>query len=132
MFLFFQKMSCMRSCWCFWDLSGFFKFLSILFLEMASINVDFFQTLSADTVMIKIWEFSEHVHHKSPPDDSTCNCHFYLNCWIEAVRRVWDENYMFFDTALYYFQFHRKNYIEIMSIKNEQSKEYFVECILRE
>ena len=39
---------------------------------------------------------------------------------------------MFFDIALHQFQFHRKQYFEIMSIKNELSKEYFVECILRE
>ena len=99
---------------------------------MGSINVDLFRNLSVASLMIKIWEFSEHVHHKPSPNLSTCNCQYYLDCCTEAARQIWNKNYMFFDIALYRFQFHRKQYFEIMSIKNELSKEYFVECILRE
>lgn len=82
---------------------------------MASINVDFFRNLSPASLMIKIWELSEHVHHKPQSDEFTCNCHFYLNCCIEAAREQSNDNYMFFDTAIYRFQFHRKNHIDIMS-----------------
>ena len=99
-----------------------------VFLEMGSINVDLFRNLSAASLMIKIWEFSKHVHHKPPPNPSTCNCQYYLDCCIEAARQIWNESYMFFDTALYRFQFHRKQYFEVMSIKNELSKECF-ECM---
>lgn len=82
---------------------------------MASINVDFFRNLSPASLMIKIWKFFEHVHHKPPSDEFTCNCHYYLNCCIEAAREQWNDSYMFFDTAIYRFQFHRKNCIDIMS-----------------
>ena len=99
---------------------------------MASINVEFFQNLSAASLMIKIWEFSGHVHHNPPPDDSPCNCRFYLTCCIEAARQVWNDSYMFFDTALYRFQFQRKAYLDIMSCKNERYKEYLVQSILTE
>ena len=100
---------------------------------MGSINVDLFRNLYAALLMIKIWEFSEYVHHKPPsPNPSSCNCHYHLDCCIEATRQIWNENYMLFDTALYRFQFHRKQYFEVMSIKNELSEEYFIECILRE
>ena len=94
---------------------------------MRSINVDLFQNLSATALMIKIWEFSEHVHHKPPSDPSSCNCQYYLDCCIEAARQIWNNDiYIFFYNALYRFQFHRKHYFDIMSMKNELSKEYFV------
>ena len=80
--------------------------------------------------MIKIWEFSEHVHHCSLPDPS--NCEYYLRCCIEAAREVWDnENYFFFDSALYRLQFHRKKYLCIMTVTNDHYREYLVESILR-
>ena len=37
----------------------------------------------------------------------------------------------FFDSALYKFQFHRKKYVVLMSIKNESYKEQLIEEILR-
>ena len=64
---------------------------------MGSIDIASFQNLSPASLMIKIWEFSEHVHHKPPPDPRSCNRQFYLQCFIEAVREVCDnENYIFF------------------------------------
>ena len=100
---------------------------------MGSIDISSFTNLSPANFMIKIWEFSEHVHHKPPPDLSSCNCQFYLRCCIEAAREVWDnENYIFFGSALYRFQFHRKKYLCIMSTKNDHYREYLVESILRE
>ena len=64
---------------------------------MGSINIASFQNLSLASLMIKIWEFFEHVHHKPPPDPRSCNCQFYLQCFIEEAREVWDnENYIFF------------------------------------
>ena len=81
--------------------------------------------------MIKIWEFSYHVHH-FPPVDGSCNCQEYLNLCIDAAQEVWDnENFFFFDTALYKFQFYRKKLVCLMSLKNEDYKEQLVESILR-
>ena len=57
-------------------------FYTPFFLEMGSINVDLFWNLSAAALIIKIWDFSEHVHHKPPLDPSTCNCQYYLDCCI--------------------------------------------------
>ena len=52
--------------------------------------------------------------------------------WTDAARDAWDtENYIYFDTALYRFQFHRKKYVSLMSLKNEDYKEQLVEGILR-
>ena len=100
---------------------------------MGSIDIASFQNLSPASMMIKIREFSEHVHHKPPPDPSSCNSQFYLQCCIEAAREVWDnENYIFFDSALFRFQFHRKKYLCIMLITSEHYREYLVESILRE
>ena len=99
--------------------------------KMESIDVATFQNLSPANLMIKIWEFSKFIHHKPPPDPSSCNCQFYVRCCIEAARELWDnENYIFFDTALYRFQFLRKTYLCIISIKNEHYREYLVESIL--
>ena len=50
---------------------------------------------------------------------------------IDAARDAWNtENYIYFDTALYRFQFHRKKYVSLMSLKNEDYKERLVEGIL--
>ena len=82
--------------------------------------------------MIKIWEFSYHVHHFPLDDKSCCNCQEYLNFCIDAAQEVWDnENYIYFDSALYKFQFYRKKRVCLMSLKNEEYKEQLVESILR-
>ena len=52
----------------------------------------------------------------------------YLNLCIDTAREVWDnEHYIFFDSALYRFQFHRKKLVCLMSLKNEGYKEQLVE-----
>lgn len=77
---------------------------------MGSIDIASFQNLSPASMMIKIREFSEHVHHKPPPDPSSCNCQFYLQCCIEAAREVWDnENYIFLTVLCIDFSFTEKN-----------------------
>ena len=99
---------------------------------MGSIDMGYFLNMSPAHLMIKIWEFSEHVHHSSLPDRNDCNCQEYLNLCIDAAREVWDkENYIFFDSALYRFQFHRKKLVCLMSLKNEDFKDQLVESILR-
>ena len=81
--------------------------------------------------MIKIWEFSYHVHH-FPPADQSCNCQEYLNLCIDAAQEVWDnKNDIYFDTALYKFQFYRKKLVCLMSLKNEDYKKQLLESILR-
>ena len=97
-----------------------------------SINVDFFQNLSPVALVIKIWDYSYHVHHTPLPDNLNCNCQFYLNCYTEAAREQLHEDYIFFETVIYRFQFRRKEFIELMSIKNECALEHFIECILRD
>ena len=106
----------------------------IFFLEknMGTIDMGYFLDLSPACLMIKIWEYSYHVHHFSPPDPSSCNCSAYLDLCIDALREVYDnENYIYFDSAIYKFQFYRKKYICLMSSKNERYKEQIVEGILR-
>ena len=101
------------------------------FLVMGSIDIDYFLNMSPACLMIKIWEFSYHVPH-FPPVDGSCNCQEYLNLCIDAAQEVWDnENFFFFDTALYKFQFYRKKLVCLMSLKNEDYKEQLVESILR-
>ena len=64
---------------------------------MGSIDMGYFLNMSPACLMIKIWEFSEHVHHSSLPDQKDCNCQEYLNLCIDAAREIWDnENYIFF------------------------------------
>ena len=83
-------------------------------------------------LMIKIWEFSLHFLHSTVDKSFDCQCKKYLNICIEAPRNSWDnENYIYFDTALYNFQFHRKKYLCLMSLKNEEYKEQLIEQILR-
>ena len=75
-------------------------------------------------LMIKIWEFSNHFLHSSPDKSFDCQCEKYLNMCINAARDSWDnENYIYFDSALYNFQFHRKKYLHIMCLTNEDYKE---------
>lgn len=99
---------------------------------MGAIDMGFFLDLFPARLMIKIWEYSYHVHHFPPPDASSCNCSFYLDLCISAAREIWDhENYIHFDTALFKFQFHRKQYTYLMTLKNEAYMEQLVESILR-
>ena len=99
---------------------------------MGSIDIDYFSNMSPARPMIKIWEFSYHVHHFPLDDKSCCNCQEYLNFCIDAAQEVWDnENYIYFDSALYKFQFYRKNRVCLTSLKNEEYKEQLVESILR-
>ena len=82
-------------------------------------------------LMIKIWEFSHHFRHSTSDKSFDCQCEKYLNICIEAARNSWDnENYIYFDTALYNSQFHRKKYLCLMSLKNEDYKEQLIEQIL--
>ena len=91
-----------------------------------------FSYMSVPRLMIKIWEYSDHVHHIKPDEKINCKCEKYLNMCINVARDSWDnENSLFFDSALYKFQFHRKKYVVLMSIKNESYKEQLIEEILR-
>ena len=93
--------------------------------------MSYFLNLSPAHLMIKIWGFSDHVHHVPALDPSTCNCQNYLECCNDAARELWDnENYIYFDSALYKFQFHLKKYLCLMSLNNEKNKEQLVESIL--
>ena len=71
--------------------------------------------MSPARLMIKIWEFSHHFLHSTADDSFDCQC----------------ENYIYFDTTLYHFQFHRKKYVCLMSLKNEDYKEQLMERIVR-
>lgn len=62
---------------------------------MGSLDRAFFDGLTADELMIKIWEFSEHVHHTPPPDLTSCNCGNYLQMCIDAARDKWQDNYIY-------------------------------------
>ena len=73
------------------------------------INADFFRNLSPAALMIKIWDYSNHVHHTPPPDNLNCNCWFYLNCYIQAAREQWHEDYIFFIRPYIAFSFEEKN-----------------------
>ena len=88
--------------------------------------------MSPARLMIKIWEFSHHFLHLTADDSFDCQCEKYLNVCIDAARDLWDnENYIYFDTTLYHFQFHRKKYVCLMSLKNEDYKEQLMERIVR-
>ena len=101
-----------------------------LFRRIGSLDIAFFRSLSSEKLMIKIWDFSNHVHHNRPIEKENCNCHHYLNLCIEAAREQWRNDFMFFDTAIYRFQFHRKELVEIMTTTNEIFLEYLIRCYL--
>ena len=62
---------------------------------MGSIDMGYFLNMNPARLMIKIGEFSYHVHHF--PSDQNCNCQEYLNLCIDAAREVWDyEKKIFF------------------------------------
>ena len=78
-----------------------------------------FSYMSPACLMIKIWEYSHHVLHVKRADSFECNCEEYLNMCIDAATDAWDnENYIFNNSTLYKFQFHRKKYVCLMSVKN--------------
>ena len=88
--------------------------------------------MSPARLMIKIWEFSHHFVHSAPDKSFDFQCEKCLNMCTDAARDSWDnENYIYFDTALYYFHFHRKKYLCLMSLENEDYKEQLIEGILR-
>ena len=65
--------------------------------------------ISPARLMIKIWGFSHHFLHSAANKISGCQCEKYLNMCIIAAQDSRDnENYIYFDNALYYYQFHRK------------------------
>ena len=79
--------------------------------------------MSPAHLMIKIWEYSHHILHSAPDQSFECQCQNYLNMCIDAARNAWDvENYIFFDSALYRFQFYKKKYVSLMYLKNEDYK----------
>ena len=98
---------------------------------MGSLDIGFFRSLSPEK-LIKIWDFSTHVHHIRPHENKNCNCTHYLNLCIEAAREQWRDEFIYFDTAIYRFQFHRKKLTEIMAISSENSLENFIGCYLRD
>ena len=105
--------------------------IKIIFLGMDSIE-NMISYMSPGRLMIKIWEFSDHFLHSAPDKSFDCPWEKYLNMCIDAARDFRDnENYIYFNTALYYFQFHRKKYQCLMSLKNEDYKEQLIEGILR-
>ena len=82
--------------------------------------------------MIKIWDFANHVHHIRPHEKESCNCRHYLNLCIHAAREQWREDYIYFDTAIYRFQFNRKELVDMMSTYNEIFLEHLVRCYIRD
>ena len=71
---------------------------------MGSLDIGFFRSLSPEKLMIKIWDFSTHVHHVRPHKNENCNCR-HLNLCIEAARKQWRDDFI-------YFQFTGFNFIE--------------------
>ena len=90
----------------------------------------FFRSLSIEQMLIKIWDFSNHAHNFIPTDSESCNCRHFLNLCIEAAREQWRDNFMYFDTAIYWFQFHRKELVDIMSIDNPILLENYIRCFI--
>ena len=88
--------------------------------------------MSPARLMIKIWEFSHHFLHSTADKSFDCQSEKYLNMCINAAQDSCDnENHIYFDTALYYFEFHRRKYLCLMSLKNEDYKEQLIEGILK-
>ena len=99
---------------------------------MGAIDMGYFLDMSPSCLMIKIWEYSYHVHYFPPPDLSSCNCSTYLDLCIDALQEVYDhENYIYFDSAIYKFQLYGKKNICLMLTKNERYKEQIFEGFLR-
>ena len=111
-------------------MSFFILLCSPFFLDMGSLDIGFFRSLSIEKLLIKIWDFSNHVHHIRPTDTESCNCRHYQNLCTEAAREQWRDNFMYFDTAMYRFQFHRKELVDIMSIEFPIVLEHYVRCYI--
>lgn len=77
---------------------------------MGSIDMSYFLNMSPARLMIKIWEFSHHVHHIPALDPSSCNCKYYLECCIDTAREIWDnENYIILIVPFTSFNFIEKD-----------------------
>ena len=73
--------------------------------KMGSLDMGFFRSLSVEKLLIKIWDFSNHVHHVRPIDTDSCNCREYLNLCIEAAREQWRENLYTLTQQYIFFNF---------------------------
>ena len=51
---------------------------------MGSIADVILASTSVPELMIKIWEFSEHVYENPPADHSSCNCRHYFHVIIHV------------------------------------------------
>ena len=72
---------------------------------MGSLDMGFFRSLSVEELLIKIWDFSNHVHHVRTIDTDSCNCREYLNLCIEAAREQWRENLYTLTQQYIFFNF---------------------------
>lgn len=97
---------------------------------MGSFDIVFFRSLSVEKLLIEIWDFSNHVHCVRPTDTESCNCRHYLNLCIEAVKKQWRDNFTYFDTTMYRFQFHKKELIDIISIEFPVVLEHYIRCYI--
>ena len=112
--------------------NGCFLYSLFLFLEMVSLDIVFFRSLSPEKLMIKIWDFANHVHHVMPHEKESCSCRHYLNLCTDAAREQQREDYIYFDTAIYRLQFHRKELVDMMSTDNEIFLDHLVRCYKRD
>ena len=103
-----------------------------IFLEMGSLDIGFFRSLSLEKLIIKIWDFANHAHYVRSHEKESCNCRHYLNLCIDAARERWREDYIYFDTAIYRFQFHWKELVDMMYTDNEIFLEHLVRCYIRD
>ena len=99
-------------------------------LDVGSLDMGFFRSFSIEKLLIKIRDISNHVHHVRPDDSESCNCRHYLNLCIEAAREQWRDNFIYFDTAIYRFQFHRKELINVMAVDNPILLERYIRCYI--
>ena len=100
------------------------------FLDMGSLDMGFFRSLSIEQMLIKIWDCSNHAHNFIPIDSESCHCRHFFNLCIKAAREQWIGNFIYFDTAIYWFQFHRKELVDIMSIDNPVLLEHYIRCFI--
>ena len=77
-------------------------------------------------ILKQIWTYDTH------SDKHECvDCLMFEEWCISYARTKWEPDFVDFDSALYKFQFHRKKYLCLMSLRNEEYKEQLVESILR-
>ena len=108
----------------------FFFAMFPFFLDMGSLDIGFFRSLSIEQMLIKIWDCSNRAHNFIPTDSESCNCRHFLNLCIEAAREEWRDNFIYFDTAIYWCQFHRKELVDILSIDNPILLEHYIRCFI--